>query len=145
MSKPPRKTFVAKNMDDAGLSPECFRIWCHIQRRGTLFGSVPGIAKHCGIGRDGTREALRWLVANKWATAIERTGQTTEYTALHPYLKAGATPTENGRGKGKQPLPESVGHPYRKPEGTPTEISRQRYSPIKETPTKAYKQKFRKG
>jgi hypothetical protein len=137
------KAFIPAALDDAGLSPDAFRIWCHIQRRGTLFGSVVGIAARCGIGRTKTREALRWLVANKWATAFERTGQTTEYIALHPYLHADGTPTKTGRGKKATPTGIERGTPTRSGR-PPLPDPVAKGNPTKGIQSKVYTNKFRK-
>ncbi|WP_375341827.1 helix-turn-helix domain-containing protein [Luteolibacter soli] len=126
-----RRAFISAALDDAGLSPEAFRVWCHMERRGDLWGSVRGIAEHCGIGHHKVREALAWLAANGWAIADKRKGQTTVYRACHPYMKDDGTPSKNGTG----PLPKQERHPFQN--------RKTKVFPQKDTPTHA-KTNFRK-
>lgn len=127
-----RKSFISAALDDSGLSAEAFRIWCHMERRGDLWGSVCGIAEHCGIGQHKVRKALAWLAGNGWAIADKRKGQTTVYRALHPYLKDEGTPSNIVRG----PLPKSAGDPLQN--------CKTKVSPKKDSPTHT-KTNFRKA
>lgn len=86
-------------------------------RRGELWESVPNIAKACGIGRDTTRTALQFLTLERWIRREKRTGGSSRYWALHPYLEPGFTRTDSSR----SPLTESREDAYRKQEGTPTD------------------------
>lgn len=62
-------TFIHSELDDAGLSPYAFRIYCHLARRANMTGKAwPGkesMAAICGLGRTSVLKALTELEERK--------------------------------------------------------------------------------
>jgi DNA-binding MarR family transcriptional regulator len=76
------KVFVPSKLDDYGLKPTCFRVYCHIARRDGdegAWSSVANIARVCRIHPQTARKALRFLTARAFLTRKRRPGQTTIY------------------------------------------------------------------
>ena len=109
--------FIHGNLDDLGLRPHPFRVYCHVARRGNCFASVATIAKTCRMNPDTVRKALKGLVNVGLLTAQYRKGETTLYAVNHskiisgPLPKGGSTPSEKN---GVPPSTNKVGHPYEK-------------------------------
>lgn len=99
--------FVPAILDDAGLDPIQFRIFCHIARRGHCYSSIRTIADVCGLLDVRTvRKALRTLTAHKMIKAERKPGATTTYSVTPiaewidlPLTSNVSTPlTSNARG-----------------------------------------------
>lgn len=59
-----RKAFIPAELDDAGLDPVTFRIYCHIARRAggrKCFAAAASIAEHCQVSRRTVYRALAEL------------------------------------------------------------------------------------
>lgn len=61
-------------------------VWCAIWRHGNgsdqgCWASLQRISRYARIGRDRTRDAIKWLKDNHWLVAVERPGFTTCYHA----------------------------------------------------------------
>lgn len=78
----PGKAFIPASLDDAGLKPTEFRVYCAILRRGECFESVPKIAQRCHMHRDTVWAALKSLEARGAVVKTSRPGHTTLLTAL---------------------------------------------------------------
>lgn len=116
--------FIHGNLDDLGLRPHPFRVFCHVARRGNCFASVATIAKTCRMNPDTVRKALKGLVQEGHLTAQYRKGETTLYAVNHskiinePLPKGGSTPSEK---EGVPPSTNKVAHPSEKKGGHPYE------------------------
>jgi DNA-binding MarR family transcriptional regulator len=79
--------FVHSALDDLGLSPAQFRVYCHLARRanagaggeGAAWPSVAEIARVCRLHPDTARAALRWLSDHRLLVRERRRGDTTVY------------------------------------------------------------------
>ncbi len=88
------------------------------------WASIASLQEESGIGRDGVRKALRWLVAEGWLTKEERPGCTTVYRVRIDDPKPPRQSTARRR-REQAPLPKTVGGtPTENRRGTPTEIRR---------------------
>ncbi|MDF5717294.1 MAG: helix-turn-helix domain-containing protein [Rhizonema sp. NSF051] len=77
--------FIPVWLDDYGLTPAEFRVYCHVVRRagknGLCWESVPRIAKACRLSRNLTMAALRVLTeVHRLLIKNKRVGETDEYT-----------------------------------------------------------------
>jgi DNA-binding MarR family transcriptional regulator len=89
--------FVHSALDDLGLSPAQFRVYCHLARRanagsgieGSAWPAVSEIARLCRLHEDTVRAALRWLAAHRLLTRERRPGATGVYrlTAASHWLR----------------------------------------------------------
>lgn len=69
------KPFIPSWLDDAGLTPAQFRVYCHIARRGACWESLPSFARCCKMDREGVQKAIRELESKGWISK-RRTGRT---------------------------------------------------------------------
>lgn len=84
--------FVHSALDDFGLSPAQFRIYCHLARRsnagsgneGGAWPSVHEIARVCRLHEDTVQTALRWLTSRRLLTCERRVGTTSVYRLTSP-------------------------------------------------------------
>ena len=115
--------FIHCNLDDWGLKPHAFRVFCHIARRGKCFASVAKIASVCRINSDTARKALKDLVKQGLLKPEYRKGETTIYEVNHrnivesPLPSKGSTPSDKSgvlpsQNKGGHPTEKKGGHPY---------------------------------
>lgn len=79
--------FVHHELDDAGLDPYAFRVYCRIARRAGSNGpgcieSVPNMAEGCNMSAPRLREALDTLVDRGMVEREDRKGLPTVYTLL---------------------------------------------------------------
>lgn len=91
---PPRShlVFIHSTLDDLGLKPAVFRVYCHLARRanaggaldGVAWPAVAGMAEVCRLHPQTVRQALRSLTSLRMITATVRSGRTTEYRLAHP-------------------------------------------------------------
>jgi hypothetical protein len=77
-AKPP-SSFIHSDLDDTDLTPQEFRVLCHIIRRGKCWESVPAIAQHCRINRKTAWRVMSELVRRRMVKADRRPGQSTVY------------------------------------------------------------------
>ena len=126
--------FIHGNLDDLGLPPHPFRVYCHVARRGQCFASVATIAKTCRMNPDTVRKALKSLVQEGLLTAQYRKGETTLYAVNHskiinePLPKGGSTPS---RKNGVPPSINKVAPPPKRREATPMKRGEAKYIPLK--------------
>jgi hypothetical protein len=69
-------------LDDAGLRPSVFRVYCRVARRGDCWESLKNIASGCHLRRITVQTALKELVEVALVTAQARSGETTIYRAV---------------------------------------------------------------
>lgn len=86
--------FIPAALDDAGLTPAQFRIFCRICRRGDCTESVPRMATACGLERKTVWAAIRTLTARGMVRRVKRFGATSLLVATSP--NAWAKPVPNG-------------------------------------------------
>ena len=110
--------FVHSSLDDAGLSPAEFRIFCHLSRRagmGSAYPAVETIAKVCRMNTKTVRRSLKRLVDMRMIIRRYRPSQTALYTLtkpswwlpanLQPELALAADPSQNEPGLPSQNEP----------------------------------------
>lgn len=74
--------FIPAELDDMGLDPYAFRVYCRLCRRaggGHAFESAPAMAEACKMSERKVRECLKALEAMGLIIAQERPGQTTVF------------------------------------------------------------------
>ena len=80
--------FVHSSLDDAGLTANEFRVYCHLARRagntGDAFPSVQTIADVCRMNRDTVWAALKSLTARGMLQRVPRPGLSTVYVLTTP-------------------------------------------------------------
>ena len=130
--------FIPALLDDYGLTPPEFRIFCRISRRGVCDESVPNMARGCRMNPDTAWKAIKFLCAVGMVKRTPRHGETTvfEITPMSRWAKppinrdapdpatrplvSGAT---HRKVMGGHP-PETEGHKGTPPEGTPFKESK---------------------
>lgn len=84
------KTFIPSVLDEYGLKPSVFRVYCHIARRDGgeqgAWASVASIARTCQIHPQTVRKALKFLVTEEFLTRQTRRGATTIYRLTPMYM-----------------------------------------------------------
>jgi hypothetical protein len=81
------RVFIPAKLDDYGLRPNVFRVYCHMARRAGNDGawpSIASIARVCRLHPQTVRKALRFLTANGFLVATPRRGTTTLYHLTPP-------------------------------------------------------------
>lgn len=101
--------FIHADLDEAGLTPNQFRVFCHISRRGVCTSSVESIASVCRMHADTVWACLRVLEDHGMIVRTARMGKPTEIQTSPPSAWA---PTRN---KG---VPETKGRPLSSGGGT---------------------------
>ncbi len=92
--------FIPVWLDDYGLTPAEFRVYCHVVRRagknGTCWESVPRIGKACRLSRNLTMAALHALTkVHRLLIRNKRVGETDEYTLAPSSDWASPVPPED--------------------------------------------------
>jgi hypothetical protein len=86
----PMKVFIPSVLDEYGLKPSVFRVYCHIARsNGKGNGAWPAIAsmsRMCHLHPQTIRTALKFLVAEGFLTREKRRGMTTVYCLNPMYM-----------------------------------------------------------
>ena len=77
----PLLPFITAPLDDYGLTPGQFRVFCHVVRRGDCYATVTTIATVCRMHRDSVWDALRFLTDRGLLIRCGRAGQTTQFKA----------------------------------------------------------------
>ena len=73
----PSPVFIHSALDEAGLTPSEFRIFCHVARRGECFAAIETIAEICRLSKDTVRAGLKSLAMQSFLIRQPREGQTT--------------------------------------------------------------------
>lgn len=77
--RPDDGAWIHSELDDFGLSPAEFRVYCHILRRsgtsGHCWETTDNAAKHCRINRKTYEKAIITLEKNNMILVERRTGQ----------------------------------------------------------------------
>jgi hypothetical protein len=116
-------SFIHSSLDDAGLTPAPFRIYCHVNRaagrNGVCNQALSTIARLCGYGDETTRDALKILTARRMLRRNEIAGVGVEYRLNPPaqWLTVAPTPPPRKNRRGRKPK----GSPAGKPEAHPSE------------------------
>ena len=79
--------FVHSALDDLGLTPSEFRVYCHLARRagsGVAWPSVNSMARTCRLSPKTVRSALKSLTAQHLLTREEKAGSPTRYRITRP-------------------------------------------------------------
>lgn len=141
-------SFIAADLDDSGLDPYTFRVYCRVLRRagnGEAFESCTSMGEACKMSEKAVRTCLKKLLDAKLIVAEKRLGQTTVYRLKDtptPELRSDPpvprsevkvpTPEPPTEGSGKTfrptPVPRSdKGYPI---EGNPIKEKKTSSSPI---------------
>ena len=137
---------VPSYLDDWGLNPYEFRVYCRIARQAGKLESIASMAQACLMDAKSVRKAIKRLLADKLVRAIAAPGIPTRYELNpmdeweaakneplpdmvdHPYQIRHTTPTVLGSPtptkSGIPPLPDPVDHPYQIRHTTPTTLGR---------------------
>jgi hypothetical protein len=112
----PGVIFVHSKLDEMGLSPAQFRVFCHIARRGECFACLESIANVCRLHPDTVAACLKFLVASGMVARTTRPGLSSVYTICPmsnwaPPRNEGAPETKGYRS------PETKGYPPPRNEG----------------------------
>lgn len=123
------KPYIPATLDDAGLSPSAFRVYCRIARRWSpergCDESASNMAAACRLKRLTVFRALSELEDAKLIKRTERPGQTTRIDII-PVPK-GAPGTERGR------VPKGTTPRYPKGDGYPVPQRDHKGTPLKES------------
>jgi len=125
-----RTAFIPSWLDDLELNLYEFRLYCHILRRGELYGSNANICKICKIERKKLFETIVSLESKNLIKVTRTKGMTNRITALQPSPKTEHLPSPD---LDYPPSPNLEQEVVRKRNTKDT--------PIKETPIKEKKQK----
>jgi hypothetical protein len=107
--EPNRFVFVHSYLDDYGLPPAAFRVYCHLARRAGHRGAWPAvksIARVCRLHPQTVRKALRLLMAHYLLRGEPRRGETTIYHLMHPSTWQPPTRMDDGPLEIETPLSE---------------------------------------
>ena len=72
-------TFIPACLDDAGLTPREFRVFCRVARCGECYQSLDTMAKGCGLHRQTVQSALKLLVKSGFIECKEQPGRPSLY------------------------------------------------------------------
>ena len=84
--------FIPAWLDDFGLTPIQFRVYCHICRRDPCFASLDAIAKTCKIYRRTAQRAIKDLLALKLVEKQFRFGSTSVIRPSDLFTKLSTDP-----------------------------------------------------
>ena len=106
--------FIHSSLDDAGLTPQQFRVFAHLSRRassGLCFASLATMSNICGLRDRTIRECLKVLRARKMISCEERKGYTTLWKVLSPDQWLAVNPCRNNTPPKAAPLPKGATTP----------------------------------
>jgi len=110
--QPLASVFIHSRLDEAGLSPSTFRIFCHVARRGECYSKVESIASICRLSPDTVRAGLKFLTAQGFLVGVRRDGFTTIYRVapIENWKPSHETPPlpSGGTGTNRHPLANKV-------------------------------------
>jgi Helix-turn-helix domain len=138
--QPDRPAFIHSKLDDYGLSPSNFRVYCHIVRRannGVAWPSISSAARVCRLHPQTVRKALAELTRRVFLTRHPRLGATTQYRLTKPseWVSVGRTDCDPSRADAA-PL-SSEASPTNSINHSPYESDICKGNPLKENPSKA--------
>jgi len=111
MSEPQRLPFIPAWLDELGLSPTHYRVYCHLWRRGNCHSTAATIAGICRIKRNTAFDALAALEAAGLVRRTARPGRTTLIEPV-PIGAPGSVPLSDPCPSGHRlpahPVPEAV-------------------------------------
>jgi len=87
--------FIPAALDDAGLTPAQFRVFCRIARRGHCSESIANMAKGCRLADNTVWPAIRSLVALGMVARVARPGRSTILTVRPPSQWSQPTPKDH--------------------------------------------------
>ena len=133
--------FIHSELDDYGLNPSQFRVYCHLARRassGKAWPSLPNIARTCHIHEQTARMALTVLVDRCLLAKESRPGKTAFYrinprSSWKPARRIKLHPYENDT-----PLPNSYPTPTKPIQGYPYEKNTHEGNPLEGNPLEGY-------
>ena len=133
-------TFIASDLDDFGLDPFAFRIYCRLCRRagesGDAYESVPNMAAGCKMSERQARKSLRELEEMGLIVRFERPGNKSIYR-LTPAPGAALPPRHTVPGSDSTPA-YSAAHPGIQCRPTPAPGAAKGY-PLQGNPLKVKK------
>jgi len=132
--------FIHSRLDDAGLSPSAFRIFCHIARRGECYSKVETIANVCRLAPDTVRAGLKVLTERSFLIRERRDGFTTIYRVapIEQWNPSHEAPplVNGGTGIIDKPYSDAVTHPSRETPPHPSGFMGGEGNPCKGKPQK---------
>lgn len=115
--------FVHSSLDDAGLTANEFRVYCHLARRsghaGDAFPSAQTISEVCRMHRDTVWEALRTLQSRGMVQRAPRPGLSTLYVLTTPDQWVISTNPPETKGRPSEPPTGNEGPPPSGIQGPP--------------------------
>jgi hypothetical protein len=131
-------SFIHSTLDDAGLSPTEFRLYCHVLRRSGSSGyfdeSGPNAARVCRVNQKTWRRSVKRLVDLHMLEAKPRTGATTIYKPASPNTWRSYPNGYLGTRLGT--VSKRVGTLPKRIPGDPTQTNTHKGSPIEGSPLK---------
>jgi len=134
--------FIPKALDDSDLTPNEFRVYCAILRRGNCFESLPNLARRIRLHPDTVRAVLKSLTARGAIVRTDRSGQTNLFSALPvslwlpPLGNEGVSETKGYPSKPDTTHPLNSDTPHPKTRDThPSETEGYKGSPIEGSPS----------
>jgi hypothetical protein len=131
--------FIHSTLDDYGLSPAQFRVFCHISRRagkGFAYPAVESMARICQLHPHTIRKSLKALVKYRLLHCTPRPGKTSLYRVNPPALwQPSGRPKEN-RAENDTPPLQHEGGPTQMNDGEPSENQGAEGFPLKGNPKK---------
>src|SRR5689334_20418065 len=111
---------IHSDLDDSRLTPESFRLYCHVARRGECWAEVETIARVCGIGVKRVRLEIQLLEGLRMIEVVRRPGQTSILRLAprsswrfepDPLPKRVGVESDGGSTQAGEPLSNQTGHP----------------------------------
>lgn len=106
--------FIPALLDDAGLTPDAFRVYCNLVRRQgrseAAYPSLDGISATCQMCRKRAMRAIRGLLGRGAILRVPRAGETSLYEAVEPQKWRTTEAQETPRGATRTTT-QSVLHP----------------------------------
>lgn len=132
-------SFIHSTLDDFGLNPTQFRVYCHVARRagrdGKCSDSVATFGKACGLHPNTVRPALKLLVEHRLLSMHPRRGQTTFYRR-NPWSEWIPLPDPSQELLGVPPHKKPYGTPPKDCEGNPSQKTGAKGTPSEVSPFK---------
>jgi uncharacterized phage protein (TIGR02220 family) len=132
--------FVHSKLDEQGLSPSQFRVYCHLSRRAgntKAYAGIASMAKLTKLHPDTVRSCLKALERLSMVRREDRQGETSLYTLTpmeewkHPETEGGDTPGKAMEGRGPK---RREGSPGKAMEAHPPETDGGKGNPIEGAP-----------
>lgn len=114
-------SFIHASLDDRGLTPAQFRVFCHLARRagsGEAFAAIESMARVCKLHPDTVRECLRALQSYGMVSREDRSGRTSIYRLSE--ITQWSRPHELDGGVNTMTTPKRINHtPSKRMDGSP--------------------------